>query len=242
MVLEANTNVLGSLRKFYLRLLRTKDFDLKKECKSNIVAFANQLDDMMYDSRMHIARAKVLVQITANRKSLILQHLQSQATQNQSEATDEMERLTKSMHFIGMIAQKEAIAMRIITVVTLVFLPATFVSVSRKNGLLIICFLTDVAQTFFGTDIIKYQNQSNGSSNDAPIGPYMGSFSAVALCRWLQLTIPLTVLTIGLGYYFFRRAKRSAERKLAKRGLLPLFEKKDKDSMIWGPIWFRLCP
>jgi Mg2+ and Co2+ transporter CorA len=40
-----------------------------------------------------------------------------------------MEALTMSMHKIGVMSQKEAIAMRIITVVTLIFLPATFVSV-----------------------------------------------------------------------------------------------------------------
>lgn len=52
----------------------------------------------------------------------VLQHLQSQAT-------EKMEALTMSMHKIGVMSQKEAIAMRIITVVTLIFLPATFVSV-----------------------------------------------------------------------------------------------------------------
>jgi Mg2+ and Co2+ transporter CorA len=41
-----------------------------------------------------------------------------------------MEDLTTSMHELGIMAQKEAIAMRIITVVTVIFLPATFVSVS----------------------------------------------------------------------------------------------------------------
>lgn len=41
-----------------------------------------------------------------------------------------MEDLTVSMWYMGALAQKEAIAMRIITVLTLIFLPATFASVS----------------------------------------------------------------------------------------------------------------
>jgi hypothetical protein len=41
-----------------------------------------------------------------------------------------MEILTMSTHNIGIMSQKEAIAVRIITVVTLIYLPATFVSVS----------------------------------------------------------------------------------------------------------------
>jgi hypothetical protein len=52
----------------------------------------------------------------------ILQHLQAQAT-------EVMEDLTKNMFQLGIMGQKEAIAMKIITAVTLVFLPATFVSV-----------------------------------------------------------------------------------------------------------------
>lgn len=40
-----------------------------------------------------------------------------------------MEALTVSMWYMGALAQKEAIAMRIITVTTLIFLPATFASV-----------------------------------------------------------------------------------------------------------------
>jgi len=41
-----------------------------------------------------------------------------------------MEILTREMHDMGLQSQREAIAMRIITVVTLIYLPATFVSVS----------------------------------------------------------------------------------------------------------------
>jgi hypothetical protein len=52
----------------------------------------------------------------------ILQHLQAQAT-------EVMEDLTKNMFQLGLRGQKDAIAMKIITVATLIYLPATFVSV-----------------------------------------------------------------------------------------------------------------
>lgn len=42
-----------------------------------------------------------------------------------------MEELTQLTIKIGTMSQREAIAMRIITVVTLIYLPATFVSVSQ---------------------------------------------------------------------------------------------------------------
>ena len=44
-----------------------------------------------------------------------------------------MEILTVNMQNIGVLAQKEAIAVRIITVLTLIYLPATFVSVSQHK-------------------------------------------------------------------------------------------------------------
>lgn len=47
-----------------------------------------------------------------------------------------MENLTVNMQNIGVLAQKEAIAVRIITVLTLVYLPATFVSVSPHKYIL----------------------------------------------------------------------------------------------------------
>jgi Mg2+ and Co2+ transporter CorA len=144
MILEANANVLTSLRLFYERLVDRKDFPLRGDCRDEVLAFATRVDDMVYDSRMQVSRAKLLVRIIADRKNLVstlvhyflhlfdvlrdlqvLQHLQSQAT-------EKMEALTTSTHKIGIMSQKEAIAVRIITVVTLIYLPATFVSVSLQ--------------------------------------------------------------------------------------------------------------
>lgn len=175
MVLEANSDVLTSIRKFYERLIENSEFELSTACSEDVTAFAMQVDDMIYDSRMQIARAKVLARITDDRKTLVLQHLQSQATQK-------MEVLTVSMHEIGAQSQREAIAMRIITVMTLIYLPATFVS------------------TFFSTDIVKYQGGS--------------SFSGIAMQRWLEVTLPLTLMTLGIAWLFYRHEEKSRKRKI----------------------------
>ena len=71
MVLEANADVLTSLRQFYERLMENKDFPLKKTGSGDIFTFATQVNDMIYDLRMQISRAKLLVRITADRKSLV---------------------------------------------------------------------------------------------------------------------------------------------------------------------------
>ena len=53
------------------------------------------------------------------------------------------------------------------------------------------CTSSDRWQTLFSTDIVKYQDQNQSSDNYEN-----GSFSTLALERWLQVTIPLTALTL----------------------------------------------
>ncbi|KAF2811554.1 uncharacterized protein BDZ99DRAFT_414029 [Mytilinidion resinicola] len=171
MVLEANVEVMRSLRDFYTAIFKKRDFPnaLKDECMDDLHGFAAQIDSMIYDLRMQIARAVLFVKITNDRKELVKTHLQTQATER-------MERLNRNM-------EREAIVMRIITFVTLIYLPATFVS------------------TFFSTDIIKYQSQTGDA-------PGEGTFSKAAMNRWIQVTLPLTVLTLLFAWSFLKLSER----------------------------------
>ena len=90
--------------------------------------------------------------------------------------------------------------MRIITIVTLIYLPATFASV-RGYERLQDDQLTKL-QTFFSTDVVKYQAQDAG-----------GSFSKEALYRWLQVTLPLSALTLGIGYAWYRYQTIQSKKK-----------------------------
>ncbi|KAI2466330.1 hypothetical protein F4781DRAFT_406063 [Annulohypoxylon bovei var. microspora] len=158
MALEGNADVMLSLAAFYRRLNRDKSFSLRKTCSLDISTFGNQVESIITDFRMQIKRAEFLVRTISDRRQLVIQHLQSQSAYR-------AERLGRSM-------EQEQIFMLVITIVTLIFLPATFVS------------------TFFSTDIVKYQ----GSESPG------GSFSATAMHRWLEVTIPLTVLTCGVAW------------------------------------------
>ncbi|KAF7551356.1 hypothetical protein G7Z17_g5039 [Cylindrodendrum hubeiense] len=162
-VLESNVEVMNSLKQFYEKLSVNKDFDLK-ECSYDIEVFVGQLSHMMDDFRLQIGRAKALVRVMSNRTELVKQH--------------RLERLNGNL-------EKEAIVVRIVTIVTLIYLPATFVS------------------TLFSTDIIKYQGSPHGN------------YSPVAMQRWLQVTLPLTFLTLCAAYM----GKRWAEQKSHPTGL-----------------------
>ena len=73
MVLQANTDVITSLRNFYKRFFDDLDDadSIKTSCKAATIEFSAQLDDMIYDSKMQISRANVLVKIAADRKNLV---------------------------------------------------------------------------------------------------------------------------------------------------------------------------
>ena len=110
---------------------------------------------------------------------------------------------------------REAIVMRIITIVTLIYLPATFVS------------------TLFSTDIIKYQNQDGQ--------PDEGTYSSTAMMRWLQVTLPLTALTLVIAWTAFRFANNKVNsqnmsarlfEKLPNRPKLPRRTKQPKDPLL----------
>lgn len=59
-----------------------------------------------------------------------------------------------------------------------------------------------VSETFFGTDVIKYQNPSGGEPND-------GMYSALAMARWCQIAIPLTGATLLAAVLAYKHAQRA---------------------------------
>ncbi|KAL6708222.1 hypothetical protein ACN47E_003406 [Coniothyrium glycines] len=176
MVLEANASIPLLLRRFYADLVACKDFPsaLKIQCEDELDTFFAQLDEITKDFHMQIVRAKLLVNTIGDRKELSFQHLQALAIERTGQLNQNLER--------------DAVAIRIITIVTLLYLPATFVS------------------TFFSTDIIKYQDQ-----NRFGVTPDDGSFSSLALNRWLQVTLPLTVLTLFGAWTTYQIYERSRE-------------------------------
>ncbi|KAF4630836.1 hypothetical protein G7Y89_g7300 [Cudoniella acicularis] len=163
-ILEANTNVITALGNFYVGLKANKDFPsvLRENCEGDIDSFVSTLGEMVEGLKMHIIRAKLLVEIISDRKELVMQHLQGQA----AERTEQL----------NLNLEKEAIVMRIVTIVTLLYLPAT-------------------------TDIIKYQNPNGGD-------PGPGMFSSTAMIRWLQVTLPLTVVTLFAAWFTYKYAER----------------------------------
>lgn len=167
--IEDNVDVLRSLAKYYAQLIDRPALQAEPDCVNYGEDFVHYLNGLSSDLQRQHRRAASLSAYTNERRQLLVQYVSAQATETQ-------ERVANSTFAVGIAAQKEAVVMRVITVVTLIFLPATFVS------------------TFFSTDIVKYQDQ--------------GNFSDVAMYRWVEVALPLTLLTIIIAYIGYKWEKR----------------------------------
>lgn len=106
-------------------------------------------------------------------------------------SADRVEYMTQQM-------KQEAVFMRIITLVTLFFLPGTFVSVSSQARLET-ALTDDLRQTLMSTDIVHWQKPDFGGLEKVV------SIGAVKL--FVALTIPFMILTFGAAFGFYLWSK-----------------------------------
>ncbi|KAI0190664.1 hypothetical protein EV127DRAFT_78315 [Xylaria flabelliformis] len=185
MVMESNIKIMESLLTSYKTLVEDPDFPPAEvsACRKALKRFSARLGEFIYDLQTQVERGKVLSKIARDRKNIVLQQAQMHTAARQ-------ERLADSMWQFAERGQKEAIAMRTVTIITLLYLPPTFVS------------------TFFSTDVVKYQ----GDGKDQVY------FSRNALNSFLYVTIPLWAITILVVTFYYKW--ESWRREQRARGLL----------------------
>ncbi|KAF4869719.1 hypothetical protein CGCSCA1_v011082 [Colletotrichum siamense] len=134
MAMESNVKIMRLLEKFYKDLVKDEHFPQRERrtCQSAVKDFVFQLEELICETQMQISRAQALLKTLSDRKTILIQHLQARTALISS-------KLTAVMYKQAERSAMEAIAVRIVTIVTLIYLPATFSS------------------TFFSTDVVKYQ-------------------------------------------------------------------------------------
>ncbi|KAI8624440.1 hypothetical protein F5Y19DRAFT_315367 [Xylariaceae sp. FL1651] len=174
--LESNTDNMESLQGFYQYLVQDVDFPEteRNSCQGSVKIFQLRIRELVYNIKMQIRRARVLLKEAGDQKAIFAQLLQTQAGIR-------AEKLSSTMWRQAEKTSQEAIAMRIITVITLLYLPPTFVS------------------TVFSTEIVSYQREDGSVITE--------SYSPLALQRWLAVSLPLTLVTVlaALGWYWHER-------------------------------------
>ncbi|KIW18136.1 hypothetical protein PV08_02424 [Exophiala spinifera] len=176
-VLHTNLRILQPLVMFYNKLLGHNQFSLAQDVRQATEDFTYQLQDIKCDFEGQVSRGMHLTAFVRARKELILELMQAHTS-------DRTMQLSQT-------SVRESFFMRIVTVVTLLYLPATFVS------------------TLFSREIIRYEENSDEMSS---------RFSYAAFWRWIQIGLPLTTFTLVATIVAFRRSLRS--RRGGPRGYL----------------------
>lgn len=122
-------------------------------------------------------------------------------TQEMHEATIKMEKMTKSMHKVAERTERETASMHIITLVTLIFLPGTFIAVRLGMPTLKLRKFTDhltFDQTFLGSGMFQWdQNQPEAMPTWKPeffalfakvCFPFMAVIGLIWICAYWWTT------------------------------------------------------
>ena len=137
LVLRLNISVLEELKGHYHYITNHASFPkkMKDACESDINKFEKCISRVEKDLRMQQARAEILLRLVAERKTLlygILQYRSLRASQIFAQkaqiSAQNMEEMTNSMHDIAHKTRQETVSMKIITLVTLIFLPGTAIA------------------------------------------------------------------------------------------------------------------
>lgn len=211
LVLRTNAETLGQLKHFYTSLDQFDGWphDLNEQCRGQIIHFESRISNIEYDLRLQQARLETLIRLLADRKALLYAIFEYQNTlvnkdlaNRAQESQRQMEDMTRQMNILAEKTQQETVSMRIITLVTLFFLPGTFIS------------------TLMSTPIIQF-----ASSDDAGMVPSREVFSLQALRLFFKITVPLMLATFLAWYVMYwwtrRRSKsRQIDQETGVRGLL----------------------
>ncbi|KAF2865937.1 hypothetical protein BDV95DRAFT_242928 [Massariosphaeria phaeospora] len=192
LVLRLNMEILEELRLHYAYIADHPDLppEIKANCRFEITKFDKYVKGVEKDLRMQHTRTDTLLRLLAERQTFlygILQYQSMQASEvfakKSQESASKMEVLTNDMHDIAQKTKQETVSMRIITLVTLLYLPGTFIS------------------TFMSTDIVKFPTNEEQH------------FQSKGLRIYLAICIPLMIITFLAWWLVYRSVNRGERRR-----------------------------
>ncbi len=165
LILKLNVSVIGQLRQYYDTIVKSKHFpqQIVQLCQDDLDQFHLRITGVLNDMEIHLLRLETLLRLLADRKTLVSQVVQSvqKARLNHDQlhsileyhnteinklSTKNMMSMTEDMNDIARKTKIETVSMKVITVVTLFFLPGTFISVCEFRVLsLFLSFYTHLS-------------------------------------------------------------------------------------------------
>ena len=192
LILRSNIGILTSMSQHYADIaieiakLSSPGVNdaFKIAAQLEISKFERHMRQVRADLESHLARMNTITKLATDRKTLLyslVDYQNMQANENfakKSQASAQrMEDMTEDMQKLTRKTAVETVLMRIITIVTVLFLPATFVS------------------TMMSANIITFKPQDWSIS--------AGSTSLGAVKFFLCLTLSLMAATLGAGFILF---------------------------------------
>ncbi|KAL8713930.1 MAG: hypothetical protein Q9220_002076 [cf. Caloplaca sp. 1 TL-2023] len=167
LIIRLNMSIISQLKQYYHHIFASANFpqDVFHQCHDDIEVFGLRLAAILDGLQMYTLRS-------------ILEY---QNTENNKTSTKNMITMTEDMNDIARKTKIETVSMKAITVVTLFFLPGTFISV---------CLL--LVHTLMSTDI--FQSQSPKRSTPDPYA------HLTPLQLYLAASLPLTLVTILVNF------------------------------------------
>ncbi|KAK0673582.1 hypothetical protein QBC41DRAFT_311100 [Cercophora samala] len=245
LVMKLDSEVLVDVLKHYEALFASDEFPGEiKMCRQGFAEFTQRTNSIIRCFGMERARIETLMLLLQDGRGLfehILQfrnleqgklfnanaHLSQQRmerlTVDMHVSAQRMEELTVSMHTIAEKTEKETASMHIITLVTLVFLPGTFVAVRIGLPALLAWISATILtfnQTFFGSGLFQWDQENPLTSTPIWKGDFFVLFAKI--CSPLMVA---TILFWLLAYCCwprwraYRRRQRAADEERGERGI-----------------------
>ena len=154
LTLRLNVSIIQQIRQYYDTVTKSRHFPQHALhlCRDEFNQFELRINGIVSSLQMQILRLETLLRLLGDRKNLVSQIIHSlhdarlnhdqlgsileyQNTETNKESTKGMVTMTKDMNEIARQTKIETVSMKVITVVTLFFLPGTFISVRRVQFL-----------------------------------------------------------------------------------------------------------
>lgn len=192
LVITLNSSILSALVQHYTSVMESTSCpsDLKIKCKMDFRRFVDRISDISAEIQTQRARVETLLRLLADRKALFYGILEYRNVEASKELAGKAQISADHVEYMTQQMKQEAVFMRIITLVTLFFLPGTFVS------------------TLLSTDIVHWQTPAPGGLEKV--------VSKGAIKMFLYVTIPFMFLTFSAAIGFYSWSKRH-ERKAMER-------------------------
>ncbi|KAG8532873.1 uncharacterized protein KY384_002751 [Bacidia gigantensis] len=156
LVLNLNVNVMSQLKKYYESVFESHEMldQLRTKCKEDVSKFDRELERIVNSLYLQILRVEALQRLLKDRKTLVspneidkmhptsankvklyglLEFENTRANEflawQSRDSNKNMELMTKDMGILARKTKTETVSMKIITLVTLFFLPGTFISI-----------------------------------------------------------------------------------------------------------------